>query len=322
MKMKYLVGKRIDTPISLSSTLSIKGEFGDGNGVFSIAPYKKGSLLLSKEITAENSAEAYKIFTSESRQLLNSLSLLTETKIEPNPTSSFFVYRLESNCNNIVFFCSAYPSNKGPVGITLDQNLVPDIEKISKIDKRVLMYIREAILAYTPVQFFLLLCSAAEALAGTNKRESKCSVCDDKLFCKKCNRPGTYQGHDTKNLKEILKSDTKLYQVIYGSGPNGLRNRASHGNLSDDEDVVNPASRLYTLVIKKIKENANISKELKEIESAPRSHTFKYSRFYLQLPKGSVPDLLKLDMCGGPDKTPKFPKTIVVLNKENQPTNY
>lgn len=277
MTNKYLIQKKVKTPIEAEGTFEIHG--------FRIEPYREpfqDDLLITREIEASNGIEALKTFLVELEPVLDSIAVTTQTMVFPLAMGSMLAYRLNDNPNRLFFAQIAEESQI--VGMTLTEEAIKDAEKLLTGSEAVAMtYLREAINAFSSTHKLAMLISAAEALAGSAKVQGK---------CKECGATYEYPGTNREALKKILGEE--LYKQIYIE--TRIRHKLAHGGDAEMPEAVEIAEKMYyRIVLVYLKEKYKLD-SLVEISGAPRGFTFEYSRSGCRMIADGTPSLRQIEV--------------------------
>ena len=88
-----------------------------------------------------------------------------------------------------------------------------DVERLTNTDGTALLYFRESGRASTAKTKLAILVIAAEALAGSIAKSSKCNKCQANLLCPSRHSPNSYAATNMKQVETILGVD--IYKALY-----------------------------------------------------------------------------------------------------------
>jgi len=273
---KYLIQKKVKTPIEAEGEFEIRG--------YKIGPYREPyqeDLLVTREIEASNFIEALKTFLFELEPVLDAIAVTAQTMIYPLAMGSVLAYRLNDNPQRVFFAQIANESQI--VGMSIGEETIKDAEKILAGNEAVAMtYLREAINAFSSTHKLAMLISAAEALAGSAKIQSK---------CKECGATYEYGGTNRDALKQILGED--LYKEIYVE--TRIRHKLAHGGDAEMPEAVAIGEKMYSrIVLGYLKEKYGLD-SLVEIIGAPRGFSFEYSQAGCRMIVEGMPSLRQIE---------------------------
>ncbi len=280
----YIIHKKINTPIRPFREMELMGY-----KLFLLAdPVAQGpaeGFVISKEISATDGNKAYIDFVVGLVPILDAMSVITQCVIHSLASSSYFIYRVNENSNETLFF---YYGGEGvTVGMGLDLEEANDIEKIclttreNNKERVAFTYLREANYAHTPTAFIAMLIIASEALAGEGKTQGN---------CKSCNTLYEYPSADKNMLKSIMGQE--LYEGIYG---NRFRHKLFHGGKIDEVQASDLAAKLYEKIVLEYLPRRFGLKSIRKIVNAPRSFSYEYFGAFIKNIGGGVPNIVELE---------------------------
>lgn len=265
-KHSYVLLQKLWTSAELYEPLQLEGIYLFTNSTGRSTAGRRASWIAVRTIDAASWNAAYEQASQHVIGLVDRLHVVTQC-VFSLVGASWFLWSAEGGSPRVLIANQYRPGSVVPIHLWNEKQL-GDVDRLKAAKAASLLYFRESGRASTAKTKLAMLVIAAESLAGSQEKSSKCNRCSNHpaLLCPTCNQENSYGATDMDAVKNIF--GTELFKALYRD-PENVRNKLMHGSFIPEAQAHALALAAYTAFTKHLQRKFALECTT-DIRNAPR----------------------------------------------------